>query len=200
LAARNPSTVTPCRWAIDHTVSPGRTLWATLGAAGTRVRLDADGLQWPCPSASHPGTATVHVGRFVRGRARLSIVPFAESPEASAPGYPLTLITGRVRDHYNVGTMTRRTGQSALTASDTLALHPQDAAALALASGERACVESRHGATSARIAIDEGVLPGTAFLSFHFPETHANRVVGPAHDPESHCPEYKLTAVRVVRA
>jgi formate dehydrogenase alpha subunit len=164
------------------------------------ARLDGDGLQWPCPSASHPGTAIVHADRFVRGRARLSIVPFAESPEASAPGYPLTLITGRVRDHYNVGTMTRRTGQSALTASDTLALHPQDAAALALASGERARVESRHGATSARIAIDEGVLPGTAFLSFHFPETHANRVVGPAHDPESHCPEYKLTAVRVERA
>jgi predicted molibdopterin-dependent oxidoreductase YjgC len=51
-----------------------------------------------------------------------------------------------------------------------------------------------------RVAVDAGVLPGTAFLSFHFPDTHANRVVGPARDPESNCPEYKLTAVRVAPA
>ena len=63
----------------------------------------------------------------------------------------------------------------------------------------RARIESRHGATETRVVLDAGLVPGTAFLSFHFPETHANRVVGPAHDPESHCPEYKLTAVRVAR-
>jgi formate dehydrogenase major subunit len=43
------------------------------------------------------------------------------------------------------------------------------------------------------------VAPGTLFLSFHFPETHANRVTGPQRDPESQCPEYKLTAVRLRR-
>ena len=163
-------------------------------------RLAANGLQWPCPDAAHPGTETVHAAGFVRGRAQLSRVPFAESPEASAPGYPLSLITGRVRDHYNVGTMTRRTAHAQLAARDELALHPRDATALGLAPGARARIESRHGATTACVAFDAGLLPGTAFLSFHFPETHTNRLVGAAHDPESHCPEYKLTAVRVTRA
>jgi predicted molibdopterin-dependent oxidoreductase YjgC len=46
---------------------------------------------------------------------------------------------------------------------------------------------------SARIA------PGTCFLSFHQPESHTNRLVGPQRDPESACPEYKVTAVRVER-
>jgi formate dehydrogenase alpha subunit len=162
-------------------------------------RLGADGLQWPCPDVTHPGTPTVHAASFVRGRALLSRVPFIESPEADAPGYPLALITGRVRDHYNVGTMTRRTPHALLAEDDALALHPLDAAPLGLAHGDRARIESRHGATETRVVLDAGLVPGTAFLSFHFPETHANRVVGPAHDPESHCPEYKLTAVRVAR-
>jgi predicted molibdopterin-dependent oxidoreductase YjgC len=166
----------------------------------SQARLGADGLQWPCPDAAHPGSATLHAGGFARGRAELAVVPFVESPEADARGYPLALITGRVRDHYNVGTMTRRTAQRALTQRDALALHPDDAARLGLRSGAPARIESRHGACEARVRIDAGVLPGTAFLSFHFPETHANRVVGPSCDPESHCPEYKLTAVRVAPA
>jgi predicted molibdopterin-dependent oxidoreductase YjgC len=186
--------------------SPGDVL-AEIGRAAPALfggirwdRLGDDGLQWPCPDDTHPGTATVHADGFVRGRAQLAVVPFAASPEAEAPGFPLTLITGRVRDHYNVGTMTRRTPHVQLTHEDRLALHPRDAAPLGLASGDRARIESRHGSAEARVVLDAGLVPGTAFLSFHFPETHANRVVGPARDPESNCPEYKLTAVRVARA
>ena len=41
------------------------------------------------------------------------------------------------------------------------------------------------------------VAPGTMFLSFHQPETHANRLVGPEVDPISKCPAYKVVAVRV---
>ncbi len=161
------------------------------------ARLGDDGVQWPCPDPEHPGTPTLHADGFAGGRARLAVVPFAASPEASAAGFPLALITGRLREHYNVGSMTRRTPQSALAARDALRLHPRDAAASGLAGGDAARIVSRHGATVAQVALDEGVLPGTAFLSFHFPDTHANRVVGPAHDPESKCPEYKLTAVRI---
>jgi predicted molibdopterin-dependent oxidoreductase YjgC len=41
------------------------------------------------------------------------------------------------------------------------------------------------------------MLPGSCFLSFHQPESHTNRLVGPHRDPDSACPEYKLTAVRL---
>jgi predicted molibdopterin-dependent oxidoreductase YjgC len=44
------------------------------------------------------------------------------------------------------------------------------------------------------------VAPGTLFLTFHYPGTHANRLTGPALDPDSNCPQYKATAVRLKSA
>ncbi len=160
-------------------------------------RLAGDGLQWPCPSAEHPGTATLHVDEFLRGRARLSSETQRTSPETPTADYPFALITGRVRQHYNVGTMTRRTPQAQLAPADALEINPADARRLRITEGARISLESRHGGTEVIAHLTDRVAAGTLFLSFHFPETHANRVVGPSRDPESNCPEYKLTAVRV---
>jgi predicted molibdopterin-dependent oxidoreductase YjgC len=181
---------------LDEIARAAPALFGGVSAA----RLEGDGLQWPCPDASHPGTAVVHASGYLRGRAQLAVVPYVASPEAGVAGYPLTLVTGRVRDHYNVGTMTRRTPHAALAPCDTLALNPLDAGALGIADGVRVRVESRHGATELAAELSERTPPGCVFASFHFPESHANRVVGPARDPESNCPEYKLTAVRVAPA
>jgi formate dehydrogenase alpha subunit len=163
-------------------------------------RLEGDGLQWPCPTREHAGTATVHADGFLRGRGRLSTVRYVPSPESAVPGFPLTLVTGRVLDHYNVGTMTRRTPSLALAPEDLLDVHPRDAAAAGVRDGERVAIESRWGRTEARARLSERVTPGTLFLSFHFPETHCNALTGPQRDPESNCPEYKLTAVRLCPA
>ncbi|MDP6346734.1 MAG: molybdopterin-dependent oxidoreductase, partial [Dehalococcoidia bacterium] len=51
-------------------------------------RLEAGGLQWPCPSADHPGTANLHTGAFPCGRAQftpLEYRPPAEPPDAEYP-------------------------------------------------------------------------------------------------------------------
>lgn len=61
----------------------------------------------------------------------------------------------------------------------------------------RPSLESRWGATRVRTRVSPRVAPGTLFLSFHYPETHANRVTGPSVDPDSKCPQYKATAVRL---
>ena len=76
-------------------------------------------------------------------------------------------------------------------------MHPDDAAREGLREGAAVSVESRWGEIACRLRIDPRVASGTLFLSFHFPETHTNRLIGPQTDPESHCPEYKVTAVRV---
>jgi formate dehydrogenase alpha subunit len=185
--------------------SPGEVLAEIARAAPTLFgglaedRLDGDGLQWPCPSREHPGTERLHVERFLSGRAQLSVVSYAPSPEVDVPGFPLTLVTGRVRDQYNVGTMTRRTPVGALAPEDALELAPADADALGIADGEIARVVSRWGETQAPLRRSARIARGTCFLSFHHPETHTNRLIGPQRDPESNCPEYKLTAVRVQR-
>jgi len=81
---------------------------APMFAGVSFPRLGSGGLQWPCPSIDHPGTETLHVEKFSRGLGKFNAVEHkypAEQPDAD---YPLILTTGRRREHYNCGSMTRR--------------------------------------------------------------------------------------------
>ncbi len=160
-------------------------------------RLGDDGLQWPCPDRTHPGTRRVHESEFIRGRGQLICVEHIASPEHSVDGFPYLLITGRVLEHYNVGTMTRRTPNRTLRAEDTLEIHVRDAAREGIVDGSRVDIESQWGSTNVVAQVSQRVQPGHVFLSFHFPETHTNRLTGPQRDAKSNCPEYKVTAVRL---
>jgi predicted molibdopterin-dependent oxidoreductase YjgC len=161
-------------------------------------RLEPDGLQWPCPMTDHAGTSTVHAEGFLRGRGRLVAIDYEPSPEHGVEGYPYLLITGRLLEHYNVGTMTRRTPLGTLVSSDVLEMDPEDALREGIEDGAEVQVESRWGSILVRVRHSSRVAPGTVFLTFHFPGTHANRLTGPTLDPESMCPQYKVTAVRVL--
>ena len=160
-------------------------------------RLGADGLQWPCPEPGHPGTARVHTEGFVRGKGRLVAIDYAPSPEQCSEDFPFMLVTGRVLEHYNVGSMTRRTAQRELVGEDFLEIHPDDAASRGLAAGDFVELESRRSQVRARVRLSHRVSPGTLFLAFHYPETHTNCLTSSYTDPESKCPEYKITAVRL---
>jgi len=87
----------------------------------------------------------------------------------------------------------------ALAPCDVLEISAGDAAELGLATGDTAEVESRWGRTAVPARVSDRVAPRTLFLSFHDPETHANALTGPHRDPDSDCPEYKQTAVRIAR-
>lgn len=163
----------------------------------SHARLAGNGLQWPCPHPTHPGTPTVHAEGFVRGRGRLAAIEYAPSPEEPDAEYPFLLITGRRLEHFNVGTMTRRAPDSGPVRGDYLEIHPDDAARAGVVDGARVALQSRWGATQAVAQLTSRVSPGTLFLTFHFPETHANRLTSPYVDPQSGCPEYKRTAVRI---
>jgi len=159
-------------------------------------RLYPDGLQWPCPGYDHLGTATVHADRFIRGKGKLVAIDYLPSPEHGVEEFPFLLITGRLLDHYNVGTMTRRTPQQQIISEDILEIHPSDASERGIADGEQIKLESRWGKISVKAKKSRRVAPGTLFLSFHYPETHTNRLTGPHLDPQSKCPQYKAIAVR----
>ncbi len=191
------------RWSYD---SPAAVMEEIAAVAprlfgGVRYeRLEGDGLQWPCPSLEHPGTSSVHAEGFLRGRGKLVTIDHVPSPEHGVEGFPYLLITGRVLDHYNVGTMTRRTPSRELVGADVLELHPEDASREGLSDGAPVEVESRWGRTTVPLRRSRRIAPGTAFLTFHFPESHANRLIGPHLDPQSRCPDYKVTAIRLRRS
>ena len=71
-------------------------------------RLGTLGLQWPCPCNGHPGTETLHVDSFSCGLGKFNAVEHKFPAEQTDPEYPLILTTGRRREHYNCGSMTRR--------------------------------------------------------------------------------------------
>ncbi|KHG42871.1 hypothetical protein OA07_02470 [Aphanizomenon flos-aquae 2012/KM1/D3] len=93
--------------------------------------------------------------------------------------------------------MTRRTANQELVPEDVLEIHPGDADQENIADGEQVNLESRWGSIQVKVKKSRRIAPGTLFLSFHYPETHTNRITGPHLDPQSKCPQYKAVAVRL---
>jgi formate dehydrogenase alpha subunit len=163
-------------------------------------RLTPFGLQWPCPDAAHPGTLVLHKENFTRGQGRF--VPVAYRPSAENPDadYPFVLTTGRTYFHWHTGTMTRRT--HLLDREERRAfveINPDDAAKLEIKNGGRATLSSRRGEVTVFAKITAAVPPGVLFMPFHFAEGAANALTNNELDPESHIPEFKVSAVRVRR-
>ena len=166
----------------------------------TYERLGGRGLQWPCPSLDHPGTPYLHKDRFARGKGRF--VPAEYRPPAEEPDddYPLLLTTGRVLFHYHTGTMTRRSPTLTDQVNEAFVeIHPDDAARLGVASGDRVQVRSRRGEVELAAHVVETVPPGVVFMPFHFAEAPANALTHAALDPTAKIPEYKVCAVRLMR-
>jgi formate dehydrogenase alpha subunit len=161
-------------------------------------RLEAAGLQWPCPTPEHPGTMFLHKDRFTRGKGLFHAIdyqPPAEEPDAD---FPLFLTTGRSFVHYHSGTMTR-VSPSLHRELETgyMEISPTDARDLGIKNGERVRVSSRRGEIQIKAKVSRRVNRGTVFIPFHFAEAAANILTNPAYDPAAKIPEYKACAVKV---
>jgi len=167
------------------------------------ARLDELGfLQWPCYDTEHPGTDIVHRdGAFLRGKARLTATPWQAPGELPDDDYPWMLTTGRQLFHYNVGTMTRRTDivQLHKAARETLRIHPSDARKLEINTGDAVEIESRRGKVTVDAEVTRASNKGTVFMTFHFPESRTNLLIGDAVDEFTGCPEYKVCAVKLTK-
>ncbi|MEZ4272926.1 MAG: molybdopterin-dependent oxidoreductase [Myxococcota bacterium] len=95
----------------------------------SHARIDAaGGLQWPCPSAEHPGTRTLHESGPIRGKGIFQAVAYRPSAESADASYPLVLSTGRTLYQYNSATQTRRDpGTVAKNGSNFVEVHRHDA-------------------------------------------------------------------------
>ena len=156
-------------------------------------------IQWPCNEAAPEGTPTMHVGEFVRGKGRFYTTEYVASSERVNSRFPLILTTGRILSQYNVGAQTRRTDNVVWHAEDVLEIHPHDAETRGIADGDWVGLTSRAGETVLRARVSERIAPGVVYTTFHFPQTQANVVTTENSDWATNCPEYKVTAVQVVR-
>ncbi|MFN0125702.1 MAG: formate dehydrogenase subunit alpha [Verrucomicrobiales bacterium] len=162
--------------------------------------LTDQGTQWPIQDGC-VGTDILHVDSFKRGRGKFHFFRFQESREIEthAREFPFILTTGRVLEHYNCGTMTRRTGNVRIVTEDLLAIHPQDAALKDIEDGDPVRLFSARGEVRMKARVSTEVQPGILYTTFHFPENLVNVVTSSECDEDTMCPEYKVVAVDVER-
>ncbi|MGV8945349.1 MAG: formate dehydrogenase subunit alpha [Lutibacter sp.] len=163
----------------------------------TWERLGKNGLQWPI---KEDGTDTkmLHInGNFKKGIGTFHHFDFEESPEIVSHGnaYPFILTTGRELEHYNSGTMTRRTDNQLILANDILEVHPKDALAKGMEDGEIVKLFSDRGSVDIQIKYAKSVKRGVLRTTFHQPEVFINLITGSVGDKETMTPEYKVVAV-----
>jgi formate dehydrogenase major subunit len=163
--------------------------------------LGKQGKQWPV-APDGADTKILHIDTFKRGKGRFTFRDYVESPEILSyqKDYPYILTTNRVLEHYNAGTMTRRTPNADIVTEDLLIIHPVDAAKHNITEGDWVCIESARGKVDIRARIVDEVKPGVVSTTFHFPELMVNMVTSDVHDSEAKCPEFKVVAVRIRKA
>jgi formate dehydrogenase major subunit len=164
----------------------------------TRERLGEFGLQWPV-EADGTDTKILYKETFKLGKGQLKNFDWKESAEITnnQKEYPLILTTSRALQHYNCGTMTRRTNNIELMDEDILLIHPKDAAQRDLITGDFGRLYSGRGKVDLKVEVTDKVKQGVVFTTFHFPEHMVNMVTGHGKDEETMCAEYKVSSVEI---
>lgn len=163
--------------------------------------LGTSGKQWPVlPDGSD--TPVLHTETFKRGRGKFVFKDYVETPEIidHAKEFPYILTTNRVLEHYNAGTMTRRTGNAVIIDEDILMINAEDAQKFGIEDGDMVFLESARGHVEIKAHITDEVKPGILSTTFHFPELQLNLVTSDVSDEIAMCPEYKVVSVRIRKA
>jgi formate dehydrogenase major subunit len=158
--------------------------------------LGDNGKQWPV-NEDGSDTKLLHVKSFKRGKGKFHTWAFEESPEmiSNSERYPYILTTGRGLEHYNSGTMTRRTPNRELVKMDILVINPMDAAKKGIKRGDYVRIYSERGSTTMPAEISDVVRQGVIYTTFHFPEAAINSLTSNIGDEFTLTPEYKVVAV-----
>jgi assimilatory nitrate reductase catalytic subunit len=179
--------------------------------------LNAAPQQWPLPEGQTQGKARLYEdGIFPTpdGKARFIKTVYKEVAEPRESRYPFSLTTGRLRDQWHGMSRTGTLGQLFGHVSEpAVQLHPQDLARLRLNDGELAFVTSKRGAIVVPVQASLEVGLNQAFLAMHWGEEFlsgqsstgerlagVNALTTSAYCPDSKQPEFKHTAVKVLKA
>jgi assimilatory nitrate reductase catalytic subunit len=139
---------------------------------------------------------------FPDGKARFHAAEYTPPAEDVDAEYPVILTTGRVVSHFLSGTQTRRIGPLVQQYPEPcIEIHPQLAAKLGIRDRDWTTVSSRRGEITLRAQVVKTIRPDTIFIPYHWAGAKsANQLTIAAQDPISKIPEYKVCAVRLMKA
>ncbi len=181
------------------------------------ARLDQGPQLWPCPEGQAEGRARLYEnGVFATpdGRARFAAMAYRPVAEPRDARYPVSLTTGRLRDHWHgmsrTGTLGRLFGH---VAEPGVEIHPQELARRGWEEGALVHVTSRRGSVMLPVRASESVAPAQAFVAMHWGEEFVsglspsgvqlagiNTLMPSAYCPQSKQPELKHAAVKLLKA
>jgi predicted molibdopterin-dependent oxidoreductase YjgC len=184
-------------WEELRTLSP-------MHAGMSWRRLDQlGGIQWPCLTEEDPGTKVLHARLWEEDAERrgpaapFSVTVFEPPVDELTDEFPIRLTTGRRLESFNTGVQSGGY-VSPLHRGETIDVSPEDAAALGVVEGELVRVTSRRGSVGAPVHVDDGLRPGLAFMTLHFPDqVETNVLTIDATDPKSGTAEFKASAIRI---
>jgi formate dehydrogenase major subunit len=160
--------------------------------------LGDNGKQWPVlPDGSD--TEILHIDKFKRGKGKFEKASWKQTTELTdhSNDFPYILTTNRELEHYNCGTMTRRTHNAKILKEDYLLINPADAESHALVDGDMVCIISPRGKIDVKAKVSDQVKQGVLSSTFHFPDIKMNDLTSSIADSEAMCPEYKVVAVNI---
>ncbi|MBV1936583.1 bifunctional nitrate reductase/sulfite reductase flavoprotein subunit alpha [Streptomyces sp. BV286] len=139
------------------------------------------------------------------GRAVFHARPHLPAAELPDDDFPFVLNTGRLQHQWHTLTKTGRVAKlNKLDPGPFVEVHPEDAAELGVADGDRVEVASRRGRAVLPAVVTDRVRRGCLFAPFHWNDLFGeylsvNAVTSDAVDPVSFQPELKVCAVAVAR-
>ncbi len=187
-----------------------KTGWDLRGV--TYERLRETSVQWPAAREDGDDRNPIRyvdsggpVFPTASGRAVFHARPHMPAAEMPDDDFPFVLNTGRLQHQWHTLTKTGRVAKlNKLDPGPFVEVHPEDAAALGVAGGDRVEVASRRGRAVLPAVVTDRVQPGCLFAPFHWNDLFGeylsvNAVTSDAVDPVSFQPELKVCAVSVVR-
>jgi formate dehydrogenase alpha subunit len=166
----------------------------------TYDRLGTEGIQWPCEEPGDEGDQFLYEDSFDTEDGLGRIVGVTHQPPAETPDdeYPLVLTTARLEEHYNTGTMSRRSPTlNRQTPENFVDVHPADAERFGVEDGDTVALRSRRGEIEVEAHVTEDIKEGVVWTTPHFAAASANRLTNDVLDERAKIPEYKAAAADV---
>ena len=162
--------------------------------------LGEEGIHWPCYEQGDEGDQFLYEDSFDTESGLGHIEGVTHQPPKEVPDdeYPLILTTARLEEHYNTGTMSRRSPRlNKQYPENFVDVHPNDAERYGIEDGEKITVKSRRGEIEVEANVTEDIKEGVIWTTPHFATASANVLTNDVLDERAKIPEYKAAAAEI---
>ena len=167
-------------------------------------------VQWPYPSEGDgqgtPRLFADHQFYTPSKKAHIHAVPDQNESERPDGHFPLILTTGRIRDQWHTMSKTGKVNKLKQHIPESfLEMHPEDALSRGIKEDDLVVISSRRGKVRVKVKLSMDIKRGVVFLPMHWGKilgsdlNRANNLTHNLVDPASKEPDFKFSAVQVLR-